>query len=129
MRKHLAGPRLPKHRKKRIEMVKTWFWSLVGILILTGALQGQSRESILKLIQETSKWTPADQPILYTEKTADALEGKRAPAVKRYGFTGATVQKWNSPGGLLQLSLYEMLDPSAAYGLFTLERNIHQPGF
>ena len=110
-------------------MTKKWFWSLLWISILAAALQGQSRESILKTIQETSKWTPADQPVLYNEKNIEGLEGKRAATVNRYGLTGVTVQKWNGPTGAVRLTLYEMFDPSAAYGLFTLERNIHQSGF
>src|SRR6185295_16218583 len=39
------------------------------------------------------------------------------------------VQNWNGPGGSVRVTLYEMFDPSAAYGLFTIERNIGQPGF
>src|SRR5262249_36973372 len=54
---------------------------------------------------------------------------KRAPAIIRYGVTGATVQNWKSSDGNLRVTLYEMLDASAAYGLFTLDRNINEPGF
>src|SRR5215470_9356056 len=110
-------------------MTKKWFWSLLWIPVLTAALQGQSRESILKTIQENSKWTPADQPVLYNDKNIESLEGKRASTLNRYGLTGVTVQKWDASSGAVRLMLYEMLDPAAAYGLFTLERNTHQSGF
>jgi hypothetical protein len=110
-------------------MSKKWFWSLLWTLIMTAALEGQSRESILKAVQETSKWTPAAQPVLFDEKNIEALVGKRAPTVNRYGLTGATVQPWNGPQGNVRLTLYEMQDASAAYGLFTLDRNINQAGF
>src|SRR5262249_21130934 len=99
------------------------------ILILTAALEGQSRDSLLKAFQGTSKWTPVDQPVLYDEKNIETLAGKRASAIQRYGITGATVQTWNGPQGNVRLTLYEMLDASAAYGLLTLDRNISQPGF
>jgi hypothetical protein len=110
-------------------MKKRWFWSVVWISILTATLQGQSRESLLKTIQETSKWTPADQPVLHNEKDIETLEGKRASTINRYGLTGVTVQKWTGPSGPVRLTLYEMFDPTAAYGLFTLDRNIRQAGF
>ena len=101
----------------------------MGILFLTGALQGQSRESVLKAVLQTSKWSPADKPVSYDDKNIDALAGKRGAAINRYGLTGATTQNWSGPDGSVRLTLYEMLDASAAYGLFTLERNIDQPGF
>ncbi len=93
------------------------------------ALQGQSRESVLKAVAQTSKWSPADKPIQYDEKNLDVLAGKRAPAIRSYGFTGATVLTWNGEGGSVHATLYEMIDSGAAYGLYTLERNVNQAGF
>jgi hypothetical protein len=110
-------------------MTKKWFWGLLWMLTLTAALQGQSRESVLKAVQQISKWSPADKPVQYDEKTIEALAGKRAAAINRYGLIGATTQDWNGPNGKVRLTLYEMFDPTAAYGLFTADRNINQPGF
>jgi len=110
-------------------MTIKWFWSLLWITILTGALEGQSQESILKAVQEKSHWSPADKPISYDEKTIDSLDRKRASAINRYGLARATVQNWQGQSGSVHLTLYEMLDTSSAYGLFTLDRNIDQPGF
>jgi len=110
-------------------MTKKWLAGLLWALMATVALQGQSRESVLKAVQETSMWTPAGQPALYDEKNIEALVGRRAPAIHRYGLTGVTVQNWTGPLGNVRLTLYEMLEPSAAYGLFTLERNPNQSGF
>jgi Family of unknown function (DUF6599) len=110
-------------------MTIKWFWSLLWVTILTGALQGQSQESILRAVQEKSQWSPADKPISYDKKTIDALDRKHASAINRYGLAGVTVQNWQGPSGTVHLTLYEMLDTSAAYGLFTLDRNIDQPGF
>jgi len=110
-------------------MTKRWFWSALWALALTAALQGQSRESVLKAVAETSSWTPADKPATYDEKNIETIAGRRAPAIVRYGLIGATRQSWKGPEGTARLTLYEMVDASAAYGLFTLERDIHQPGF
>src|SRR5437867_4262822 len=110
-------------------MVKKLFCGLTGTLFLAAALQGQSRETLLKAVQETPRWSPVDKPTLYDEKNIEGLVGKRAPAILRYGLRGVIVQNWTGPNGNVRLTLIEMLDPSAAYGLFTLDRNIDQPGF
>jgi len=99
------------------------------MLTLTAALQGQSRESVLRAVQQTSKWSPADKPVQYDRNSIESLDGKRAAAINRYGLTGVTIQSWTGAEGNARLTLYEMFDPSAAYGLFTLDRDIDQPGF
>ena len=110
-------------------MTKRWFWGLLWTLGMGVALQGQSRESVLKSVQQTSKWSPADTPVSYDTRNIEAFAGKRATAISRYGLTGVTIQNWSGPDGSVHLTLYEMLDAGAAYGLFTIERNIDQPGF
>jgi hypothetical protein len=110
-------------------MIGKWFWGLLWTLVITASLEGQSRESLLKALEATSNWTPVDKPVSYDEKNLETLAGRRATTINLYGFTGATVQTWSRPQGSVRLTLYEMVDASAAYGLFTLERNIHQPGF
>jgi hypothetical protein len=93
---------------------------------MTAALEGQSRESLLKAIAEHSKWSPAGEPSQYDEKNIAALAGKRAATINHYGLSGATVQDWDGPNGNVRLTLYEMTDAAAAYGLFTLERSLAQ---
>jgi len=110
-------------------MIRKWFWSALLALMLAAALQGQSRESVLKVIAQTANWAPADKPIQYDEKNVEDLVGRRAPAIVRYGFKGATRETWNGPAGTVRITLYEMVDASAAYGWFTLQRNIGQTGF
>src|SRR5687767_9924883 len=94
------------------------FWGVLLALMLAAPLQGQSRESVLKAVAETSSWTPADQPTTYDEKNIEALAGRRGPAIIRYGFIGATRQNWKGSEGNVRLTLYEMVDATAAYGLF-----------
>src|SRR5262245_47433444 len=110
-------------------MTRKWFWSLLLTCLATAALQGQSRESLLKAVEQTSKWSPTDNPVAYDEKTIDSLDKKRGPTINRYGLSGVTLQSWRGPNGTVRLTLYEMLDSSAAYGLFTLDRDAGQPGF
>jgi hypothetical protein len=109
-------------------MTIRWFWSALLLLVISAALQGQSRESLLNTVARNSNWSPADKPIQYDEKNIQTLAGKRAATIGRYGFVGATTQNWSGPNGNVRLTLYEMADATAAYGLFTLERSSEQPG-
>ena len=104
-------------------MTRRWFWGALYLFLVTAALQGQSRESVLKAVAQNSKWSPADKPIQYDEKNIETLAGKRAATITHYGFAGVTTQNWSGPNGNVRLTLYEMADASAAYGLFTLERS------
>src|SRR5579862_1123681 len=109
-------------------MTRRWFWSALLLVITAAALQGQSRESLLKAVAQHSRWSPVGEPSRYDEKNIETLAGKRAAAVKHYGISGATVQDWNGANGKVRVTLYEMADASAAYGLFTLERSMDQAG-
>ena len=117
-----VGPTLTKMKMK-------WFWSVLLMLLATAGLQGQSRESLLKAVVQHSKWSPADKPAEYDETNLTALPGKHAATLKLYGFVGATVQNWSGPDGNVHITLYEMTDAAASYGLYTLERASDQAGF
>ena len=80
-------------------MIRKWFWSLLLALMLAAALQGQSRESVLKALAQTANWAPADKPTEYDERTIEDLVGRRAPAIVRYGINGATREAWKGPEG------------------------------
>ena len=108
-------------------MMKSWFSSALLLLMTTAALQAQSREALLKAVAQHSKWSQAGEPSLYDETNIEALAGKRAATINHYGLSGVTVQDWTGQSGKIRLTLYEMTDASAAYGLFTLERNANQP--
>ena len=110
-------------------MLRKWFWSLLGIVMMAAVLQGQSRESVLKGVAQDPGWSPVDKPIQYDEKNIEQLAGKRAASIKHYGLIGATTQTWRGSDANVRVTLYEMLDASAAYGFFTVERNMDQPGF
>src|SRR5947209_5242190 len=109
-------------------MLKTCFWSVSLLFVMTAALQAQSRESLLKALAQNSQWSPAGKLVQYDGKNIETLAGRRAAIIKDYGFAGATVQDWNGPNGKVRLTLYEMADAAAAYGFFTLERGSEQAG-
>jgi hypothetical protein len=110
-------------------MTKQWFRSLLWTLLIAGALGAQSRESVLTAIQQSSQWSSADAPASFNDKNISEIAGELSDTIKRYGLIGATAQTWSGTDGSVRLVLYEMADPSAAYGLFTIDRNVDQPGF
>jgi Family of unknown function (DUF6599) len=109
--------------------VKALFGSVLSLFLLTAALQAQSRETLLKYLNENPAWEPSAAARQYNEATVDTFAGKTASTLKRYGLTGITVQDWTGSEGRVRLTLYEMIDPSAAYGFFTFQRNPDQPDF
>ena len=109
--------------------VRVWLGGLLLVALFGAALQAQSRETLLKYLTESPDWKPAAPAKQYDEKTIEAFAPKLAPTLKRYGMSGVTVQDWEGTQGKLRLTLYEMVDPAAAYGFFTLQRNPDQPGF
>src|SRR3989442_14735598 len=108
--------------------LKTWLGTIPPILLLAASLQAQSRETLLKYVTESAQWSSSGIAKQYDETNVASLAGKAASTIKRYGLTGITVQDWKSDLGRVRLGLYEMVDPSAAYGLFTFQRNPRQPG-
>jgi hypothetical protein len=107
-------------------MLKRCFGIACLVLVMAAALHAQSRESLLKVVAQHSGWSPAGEPSQYDEKNIGAVAGRRAETIKHYGLSGVTVQDWHGPNGKVHLTLYEMTDASAAYGLFTLERSTEQ---
>jgi len=109
-------------------MLRNWFRGLLWISIFSAALQGQSRESLIKALQDKGEWAPVAPPVSYDDKNIQTFAGKRTSAIVRYGLTGVSVQDWKGAPGEVHLTIYEMLDASAAYGLFSLDRNVNEPG-
>jgi hypothetical protein len=106
-----------------------WFGAAFCILCLATVLQGQSRDSVLRSVAESSDWRPSNTPVEYDENSVEQIPGPYGPLFKRYGFVGATAQNWNGPGGAVALTLYQMIDSSSAYAVLTLIRDISQRGY
>jgi hypothetical protein len=108
--------------------IKNWFGGVLFVFLLTATLQAQSTETLLKYIGQSPNWKPAGTAKQYNESNVESLVGKSAATLKRYGLTGVAVQDWDGSEGRVRLTLYEMSDPSAAYGYFTLQRDFPQSG-
>ena len=109
--------------------VRTSIWSVLYLVLFTATLSAQSRDSLLETIGKRPEWKAASPAKPYDDTNIGALAGKSAAALKRYGLVGATVQDWANENRRVRLTLYEMVDPSSAYGVFTLERDIERVGF
>jgi hypothetical protein len=97
---------------------------VTSILILLGALSVRSASAQNLLPPAFGNWIPSptssSQPI-----TLEEAAGTNAPIIREYGFEGierreytrANDKKWE-----LTVTLYRMVDPTAAYGAFTFLR-------
>jgi hypothetical protein len=103
---------------------------MLAILLLTTTAVGQTRESVLEALSDSTIWRPADLAAPYDSKNLEQLAGPAETArIQRYGFVGATSQEWSSSEGSARLTIYEMIDSSAAYAVFTLARDINRRGY
>src|ERR1043165_1949443 len=106
-------------------MSKRWFLSALLLCLVAPLLQAQSRrDALLKSIAESATWSPKDAPAVYDAANIDAFDRGLAPLLKRYGVKGVRVQNGQGPNGRLRTTLFEMMDASAAYGLFTIRRAV-----
>ncbi len=109
--------------------VRTLFGSVFAVFIIAASLHAQSRESLLQSVKESTEWRTSGNPKQYDERNLKPVAGKAASTLQRYGVTGVSVQDWTGDPGRVRMSLYEMVDASAAYGFFTFERLPEQTGF
>ena len=102
---------------------------VVSILFLSGPLAAQNRETLLSSILEDPAWSLEADPIEYTGDDIETLVGNNLSTVLDYGFIGASQVTLTSDEGGVEVTLYEMNDSPAAYGLFALERDWQRRGF
>lgn len=110
-------------------MPARWFGCALSILLLTSNLHAQPGETLLKALGEGGQWSPRGEALLYDESTLPEVAGELSPSILAYGFRGAAAQNWSGPAGGIRVTLYEMIDTSAAYGLFSLDRDFRRAGY
>jgi hypothetical protein len=103
-------------------MTTRWLGSALLGLFLSAALQAQDRQSLLGQIETTPGWEPAASPNDYAADKVELFDPKLAPALRLYGVKGVAEQQWKSSAGNLRVTLFEMVNSPAAYGLFTSQR-------
>lgn len=108
--------------------MKSQFW-LAVVLLFPCALEAQNRISLIENILEESSWKLTTDPLEFTEDVIEDLVARKGSTVRHYGLTGASLLNFEGPDGRVEATLYEMIDSTASYGLFTSERKWNKGGF
>ncbi len=104
-------------------------WCLAGVSLFSVTLQAQNRQTLIDWLVAEPAWTIPAEPVEYTEEEIETLVPGDARIVRQYGVRGASRLRVTGPDGSVDLTLFEMIDSTAAYGLFTLERDWQRSGF
>jgi hypothetical protein len=113
-------------------MTAGWVRSAVILVALATTLQAQDRTdrsspaTLLKSLESIDGLTTSTVPSQYDSSTIDQFDAVLSPQLKLYGLKSVTRQKWSSAGGAVEVTLFEMLDSGAAYGIYTLQQS--RPG-
>ena len=103
--------------------------TIAAALLFATPLTAQTRETLVERMLEDSAWSLESEPIEYTDLDIEILVGDNTPSVLEYGLIGATLMALESTDGRVEVALYEMIDSTASYGLFALERDWRSPEF
>ena len=102
---------------------------VAAVLLFATPLTAQTRDTLVEWMLEDPAWSLGSEPIEYTDSDVETLVGDNTPSVLEYGLIGATLVALESTDGSVQVALYEMIDSTASYGLFALERDWRSPEF
>lgn len=97
---------------------------ILGFILLGFGVLAQETNNILKLLPkdvEWDEWTIADSAEIYTGEDLYLFINGGADIYLEYGFEKVVnIRYKNAVAVKMHLEIYEMLDPGAAYGIFTL---------
>ena len=102
---------------------------VAAILLFSGPLAAQDRETLIGLMLEDPAWSLETEAAVYTADNIETLVGDNLLNVLDYGLIGASQVDLATDDGNVRVTLYEMIDSTASYGLFTLERDWQSPDF
>ncbi len=102
---------------------------VAAVLLFATPLAAQTRDTLVERMLEDPAWSLGSEPIEYTDFDIETLVGDNTPGVLEYGLIGATLVALESTDGSVEVTLYEMIDSTASYGLFALERDWRSPEF
>src|SRR5205085_7078791 len=104
-------------------MIRNFLQSALLILLAATVLPAQDRASLIKSVNSMPGWATLGTPESYNDAALDRFDPAVAPALRLYGVNGVTVQSWQTPGGKVQATLFQLVHSSAADGFFTLRRH------
>jgi len=101
----------------------------VGLILIVFAspLFAQDRQtplpSLLTALHGTPGFESDGPPALYDSASVDSFEKGIAQKLKPYGTKGIAVEAGRIAGSAVKVTLFQMLDAPAAYGVYTLQRS------
>jgi hypothetical protein len=105
-------------------MRKLIFFSSLFFTLAVPSLLGQTDPKIIfDSIQNQTRWKPGSEARSYDSKTLSSYQSKVAPIFEEYGFNRLDRQEFRQGGSTIVVEIYEMVDPTAAYGAFTFFRS------
>ena len=108
-------------------MIKRWIYGGLILIVLTTTLHakdGTDRKTLLGVLNGIPDLKASASPAEYDLSSIDQFDPALAPALKLYGVAGVTTQNWvTAAREPVKVTLFEMLDSSAAYGLYTVQRS------
>jgi hypothetical protein len=93
----------------------------VGLLLIFALFSAPSLEAQSLLPPSLGAWTSTD-PITTSADKVESLAGAAAPYLREYGLVGAERRTYLQAGYVVEVTAYQMLDATAAFGAFTLLR-------
>ena len=110
-------------------MTGRWVRGAVIVVALAMTLHAQNRTdgtsplTLLKTVESAFGLDASAGPSQYDSSTIDQFDSVLSPRLKLYGLKSVTHQRWSSAGGTVEVTLFEMLDSGAAYGIYTLQQS------
>lgn len=96
---------------------------LLGLVLPAAATDAPVKlETLLEGLAQETACAPLGPLVRHTLTDPAAFEPGEAQILAEYGFHDLSQQQFRCRGSSLQIQIYRMLDPPAAYGLFTLYR-------
>src|SRR5262245_38946305 len=97
------------------------------ILIVFASLSiAQDRQTplpnVLTALHDTPGFEPIGTPMLYDSSSLDNFDKNLAQTLKVYGTKSVAVEEGRIAGSTVRVTLFQMLDAPAAYGVYTSQR-------
>ena len=104
-------------------MTRPWLHAGLLLIVFASHSAAQDRATLLQALADTPGLEPAAASTLYEPSALERFDPVLAPGIKMYGAKGVTVQEWNAATGSAKVTLFQMIDSPAAYGVYTLHRS------
>ena len=96
------------------------------LIVFTSPLFAQDRQTplpnLLTALHDTPGFESAGPPVLYDSASLDSFDKELAEKLKLYGAKSIAVEEGRIGGNTLKVTLFQMLDTAAAYGVYTAQR-------